>query len=118
MLNALFVVALVLCGANAVMAWIFVARHARTSWQRSHGGRYLMRSKIAMALLFTFTLLAQIIPIRPLTAVSLTILLFGWTAYVLADLLSMQSGELRRARLERTRLERLRAAETDTEPPE
>jgi hypothetical protein len=104
MLNALVVVALCLCGLCALLSWVFVARHARTAWQASHGGRYLMRSKIALALLFTFTLLGQIIPIRPLTGVVLSILLFAWTAYVLVDLLSMQAQEIRRAKAERERL--------------
>lgn len=100
MLTALTYVALILCGLCAVLAWVFVARHSRTAWQASHGGRYLMRSKIALALLFTFTTLGQVIPIRPLTGVVLTILLFGWTAYVLVDLLTMQAQEIRRAKFE------------------
>lgn len=101
MLTALLYVALALCGLCAVLSWVFVARHARTEWTATHGGRYLMRSKVAMALLFTLTLVAQAVPIRPLTAVVLSILLFGWTAYVLFDLLHMQSVAIRQAKAER-----------------
>ena len=94
-------IALGLCCLCAVLSWTFVARHSRTNWTSTPGGKWLMRSKIAMALLFTFTLLGQFVPMRPLTAAALAVLLFGWTAYALWDLVRMQNVELRRARAER-----------------
>lgn len=100
-LRALTPLALVLLAACALLSWAFVIRHARTSWWTTPGGRYLMKSKTAFALLFSLTLMAQLVPMLPLTRVVLSVAMFGWIAYVLIDLLLMQSKELQVARDEK-----------------
>jgi len=91
MLAVLTFVALALVAAISIEAWVFVARHARTSWWATHEGRYLMRSKVNLALLFTMTLVFQAVEPKPLTAVVISIVLFSFTAYTLADLLTLQA---------------------------
>lgn len=91
MLAVLTFVALALVTVVAIEAWVFVARHARTSWWVTHEGRYLMRSKVNLALLFTMTLVFQVVQPKPLTAVAISIVLFCFTAYTLADLLILQA---------------------------
>lgn len=91
MLQALLYVALSLLVVCALEAWVFVARHSRTRWWENPEGRYLMRSKAALAALFTMTLVFQVVEPKPMTAVLISILLFGFTAYTLADLLILQT---------------------------
>jgi hypothetical protein len=97
-LRGLFVLQLAAC---ATLSWIFVARHAHTRWWGTLGGRYLMKSKTAFALLFSLWLFATAVPLRPMTSAVLAVLLFGWIAYVLVDLLLLQSRELKAARAAR-----------------
>lgn len=95
MLPILTFVALALVLVISVEAWVFVARHARTTWWDNREGRYLMRSKVNLALLFTMTLVFQVAQPKPLTAVLISIGLFTFTAYVLADLLLLQTRAIR-----------------------
>lgn len=99
MIQALTVVALILIGICAAEAWLFVARHARTHWWANGEGRYLMRSKIALALLFTMTLVFEWVRPQLLTRIVISDALFLFTAYTLADLLILQS----KAKRERSR---------------
>lgn len=100
-LQSLSVAFVVLLGVCALLSWTFVIRHARTAWWASHGGRYLMKSKTALAMLFSLWIFSQVVPLRPLTASALAVVLFSWIAYVLVDLLSMQNREIKAARAER-----------------
>lgn len=100
MLAILTFVALSLVLVISIEAWVFVARHARTTWWDNREGRYLMRSKVNLALLFTMTLVFQVVHPRPLTAVVISIALFSFTAYVLADLLILQTQAKRERRRE------------------
>ena len=95
MLTALTVVALALIAVISIEAWVFVARHARTNWWELREGRYLMRSKVNLALLFTMTLVFQAVHPKPLTRVVISVVLFSFTAYTLADLLLIQSAAKR-----------------------
>jgi len=113
LLPIIFGAALVLCGACAVLSWAFVVRHARINWRATPEGRYLMWSKLAMALLFTFTLLGQVLPVSLMVGAVLSVVLFGGTAVVLADLLVLQARAIEEARVARSRRaeqERLTAA--------
>lgn len=98
MLTVLTFAALALVGIVSLEAWIFVARHARTTWWGTPEGRYLMRSKVNLALLFTMTLVFQVVQPKPLTAVLISVLLFAFTAYTLADLLILQTKAKRERR--------------------
>lgn len=91
MIEVLTYVALGLVALIALETWVFVARHSRVRWWENPEGRYLMRSKVALALLFTMTLVFQVVQPKPVTAVVISILLFGFTAYTLADLLILQT---------------------------
>ena len=91
MLAILTFAALTLVAVVAIEAWVFVARHARINWWDNPEGRYLMRSKVNLALLFTMTLVFQVVQPKPLTAVVISIALFSFTAYTLADLLILQT---------------------------
>lgn len=115
MLTTLTIVALVLVAVISIEAWIFVARHARTSWWDNPEGRYLMRSKVNLALLFTMTLVFQVVRPRPLTAVVISVVLFAFTAYTLADLLILQTKAKREGR-ERNRV-RDSARDARRDPP-
>ena len=108
----LAVLAMGLLAVCAVFSWAFVIRHARTR-RTTAEGRYLMRSKVAMGLLFTFTFLGQLVPISITVALWLSVALFGWTAYQLGDLLRLQTRALREAkeaRARRAEQERITAA--------
>ena len=99
MLEFVTVVAFVLVALIAVLAWVFVARHARTRWWASGEGRYLMKSKVAIALIFTMGLVFRAIDPEPMTRAVVAVLLYAWIAYTLAELLMLQT----RARRERDR---------------
>lgn len=74
----------------AVFAWVFVARHARVRWWELPEGRYMMRSKVGIALLFTMTLVFRVVHPKPETGLIISVLLFGWIAYSLGELLFIQ----------------------------
>lgn len=99
MVAVLTFVALALVAVISLETWVFVARHARTHWWETGEGRYLMRSKVNLALLFTMTLVFQVVQPKPVTAAAISVLLFAFTAYTLADLLILQT----KARRERKR---------------
>ncbi len=101
MTEVLMTAALVLAGVCAIEAWVFVARHSRTEWWENAEGRYLMRSKVASALLFTMILVFQFVHPKLITRAALSVLVFGFIAYTLADLLILQSRAKRERAAER-----------------
>lgn len=91
MIDALTFVALALVGLIAAEAWVFVGRHSRTRWWDTREGRYLMRSKVGLALLFTMTLVFQAVEPKIETRLIVSVLLFAWIAYSLGELLALQT---------------------------
>jgi phosphatidylserine synthase len=75
----------------AILAWVFVARHSRTRFWETREGRYLMRSKIGVALLFTQSLVFQVVEPKILTRLVITILILGFICYSLGELLFLQT---------------------------
>lgn len=91
MIDALTFVALALIGLIAAETWAFVARHSKTKWWETREGRYLMKSKTALALTFTMTLVFQAVQPKVETRLIISVLLFAWIAYAFAELLVLQS---------------------------
>lgn len=91
MIAVLTAIALGLVALIAVEAWVFVARHAHTSWWVNREGRYLMKSKVGLALVFTMTLVFQVVQPKVETRLVASVLLFGWIAYTLGELLALQT---------------------------
>jgi hypothetical protein len=82
---------LLLVGAMAAMAWVFVGRLAWTRWWESREGRYLMKSKTALALIFTMGLLFRVFEPSAEVRAVVASLLYTWIAYTLAELLVLQT---------------------------
>jgi hypothetical protein len=83
-------VAFALLALNAVLGWVFVARFSRVAWYATPEGRHLMKFTAALALTFTLSLLFAIVDPKILTRLLLTIGLFGWIAYELANRIRLQ----------------------------
>ena len=107
---------LLVVGAMAAMAWVFVGRLAWTRWWEDPAGRYLMKSKTALALIFTMTLLFRVfepsLEVKLVTAA----VLYTWIAYTLAELLVLQSRSRRTRRNVEAEARRRLAAEDDRNP--
>lgn len=103
MITALTVVAFALVALIAVEAWVFVARHAHTAWWENREGRYLMKSKVGLALVFTMTLVFQAVQPKIETRLVASVLLFGWIAYTLGELLALQTIAKRERKRDATR---------------
>ena len=83
-------VAFSLLALNAVLGWVFVARFSRVEWWVTPEGRHLMKFTAALALTFTLSLLFAIVDPKILTRLLLTIGLFGWIAWELANRIRLQ----------------------------
>ena len=85
MLNALTILAEVLMGACAVLGWLFVILYSQVRWYVTPEGRHLMKFTTGLALTFSLSLLFQFADPGQLTRVVLSIALFGWLAFELAN---------------------------------
>lgn len=90
LLQILVFVALGLLALCALLAWAFVFRYSRVRWHATAEGRHLMKFTIILALMFSLTLLFQVLQPKPLTVVTLSILLFGWAAFELGNRIRLQ----------------------------
>lgn len=91
MVPVLTYIALGLLVIMAIESWLFVALHSRTRWWMTGEGRYLMKSKTGMALLYTMTLVFQAVHPKIETRLVASVLLFAWIAYTLGELLELQN---------------------------
>ena len=89
---------LLLVGAMAAMAWVFVARLAWSRWWETPEGRYLMKSKTALALIFSMGLLFRVFEPTEEVRVVVAALLYSWITYTLAELLVLQTRAKRERR--------------------
>lgn len=85
MLHVLTVTAYALLIACAAFAWLFVILYSKVRWYATPEGRHLMKFTVALALVFSLSLLFRIADPKPLTRVSLSCVLFGWIAWELAN---------------------------------
>lgn len=69
----------------AVLAWLFVILYCRVQWWATREGRHLMRFTIAFALMLSATLMFTVVPVKPITQLILSIALFGWVSWELAN---------------------------------
>lgn len=81
-LTVLALAQLTLC---AVLAWMFVILYCRVAWWTTREGRHLMRFTIAFALMLSATLLFTVVPVKPITQLILSVALFGWVSWELAN---------------------------------
>jgi len=70
---------------SAVLAWLFVLLYARVQWWATREGRHLMRFTVAFALMLSATLLFTLVQPKPITQLVLSIALFGWISWELAN---------------------------------
>lgn len=89
---------LLLVMAMAGLAWVFVARLAWTRWWETGEGRYLMKSKTALALIFSMVLLFRVFDPSRLVVLVTAALLYSWITYTLAELLVLQTRAKRERR--------------------
>lgn len=92
---------LLLTGVMAALAWVFVGRHAYTRWWETPTGRYLMKSKTALALIFTMSLLFRVFEPSREAMLGTAAVLYTWIAYTLAELLVLQSRAMRERKTNR-----------------
>ena len=85
MLHALFALAYALLIACAVLGWLFVILYSRVRWYATAEGRHLMKFTTALALTFSLTLLFAVLDPKPEVRAVLSIGLFGWIAWELAN---------------------------------
>lgn len=93
---------MLLVGVMAALAWVFVGRLAWTRWWETAEGRYLMKSKTALALIFTMGLLFRVFEPTDEVKVIVAALLYSWITYTLAELLVLQTRARREPRNDRT----------------
>jgi len=99
--HVLYVVALALLTACAVFGWLFVALYSRVRWYATPEGRHLMKFTTALALTFSLVLLFQAVKPKPLTSLALSIALYGWIAWELANRVRLHLKAKREARAAR-----------------
>jgi hypothetical protein len=85
LLTAATILAEVLMGAVAVLGWLFVILYSRVRWYATPEGRHLMKFTTGLALTFSLSLLFQFTDPGRWTRVVLSITLFGWLAFELAN---------------------------------
>jgi hypothetical protein len=85
MLTAATILAEVLMGACAVFGWVFVVLYSRVYWKVTPEGRHLMKFTIALSLVFSLSTLFQFTDPGMWARVGLSIALFGWVAFELAN---------------------------------
>ena len=82
--------AFALLALNAILSWAFVVRFSRVAWWATPEGRHLMKFTAALALTFTLSLLFAVVDPKILTRLLLTIGLFAWIAFELANRIRLQ----------------------------
>jgi len=85
MVDALYAVAYAALIACAVLGWLFVVLYSRVRWYATPEGRHLMKFTTALALTFSLSLLFAVLKPKPEVRAVLSIALFGWIAWELAN---------------------------------
>lgn len=85
MTKALLTLALALMVLDAVLAWVFVALYSRVRWWATMEGRHLMRFTIAVALMFSLSVLFMVLEPKPLVRGVIATVIFGWIAAELGN---------------------------------
>jgi hypothetical protein len=83
-IQALTFLAMAQLTLSAVLAWLFVALYSRVRWWATKEGRHLMKFTIAFALVLSLSLLNQVVHLKLVTLLVLSIALFGWISWELA----------------------------------
>lgn len=85
MVHVLLTLGFVLMIVDAAVAWLFVLLYSRVRWYGSEEGRHLMRFTLAVALLFSLSVLFIVTNPNPLTRGVVSVAVFGWIAAELAN---------------------------------